>query len=156
MNPFRISLAQLERQKKIHLTGDLPPSFLEMTDNEIMQFKAPINYDIEISATVGGVVVRGSADTEVECRCGRCLNAFVQEIEAEVCHFYEKSDDQELDISDQVREDVVLELPMNPLCDDECRGLCLKCGIDLNKKECECDRSSAGSPVWDELDKLNL
>ncbi len=156
MNPFLISLAQLERQKKINLTGELPPSFLEMPDTEIMQCKAPIKYDIEISATTGGVVTRGSAETEAECRCGRCLCSFIQEVEADICHFFDKSDDQELDISEDVREDIVLELPMNPLCDDDCRGLCLKCGVNLNEKDCGCDRSGEGSLAWSELDKLDL
>ena len=46
----------------------------------------------------------------------------------------------EIDISDVVRETILLAQPLNNICSPDCRGLCLKCGANLNDEECGCDR----------------
>ena len=62
------------------------------------------------------------------------------------CRVYiEKEDDiefsgDEIDISDVVRETILLAQPLNNICSPECRGLCLKCGANLNETDCNCDR----------------
>lgn len=148
---FKISPGQLERERKIQLTGELPVEFLGNPNTEMVKFSQPVIYDLELSATIGGIVLNGQVSTKTACTCGRCLNKFNSEISAKICHFYEKDDAPELDISEDVREDLLLEIPMNPTCSDNCRGLCLKCGQDLNKKTCKCDNSPSGHPVWDVL-----
>lgn len=155
-NPFKISLALLERQKKIHLDGELPAAFLDVQDTAQMKFPGPVAYDVEAGATVGGTVVRGAIAMPIVFQCGRCLQEFSRRLEAEVCHFYDKSDEAELDMAEDIREDILLEVPMNPLCAEDCRGLCLKCGVDLNHGSCRCDRSGSGNLAWSELDKLDL
>src|SRR4030067_53970 len=44
----------------------------------------------------------------------------------------------ELDLSDLVKEQIILNLPMKPLCNDSCKGICLQCGTDLNSFNCSC------------------
>ncbi len=156
MNPFKISLAMLERQKKIQLSGEMPASFLDVEDGELMKFPGPVKYDLEISSAIGGTVVRGGISTPIVFHCGRCMQEFKREFEAEVCHFYDKSEAEELDIAEDIREDILLEVPMNPICSEDCKGLCLKCGADLNKKSCKCDKGGGGSLIWSELDNLDL
>jgi len=51
-----------------------------------------------------------------------------------------------LDLMPMVREQVILASPMHPLCDDACRGLCARCGKDLNEGLCRCPVESTGSP----------
>lgn len=48
----------------------------------------------------------------------------------------------ELDLTPIIRETLLLEIDPSPLCDENCKGLCSKCGEDLNQKECGCDRTS--------------
>lgn len=148
---FRISPSQVERERKIQLTGELPVEFLGEPDTEMVKFSHPVKYNLELSATLGGIVLNGQISTQTECVCGRCLNKFDSELSAKICHFYEKDDSSELDIAEDVREDLLLEIPMNPNCSKNCKGLCLKCGQDLNKKTCKCDDTPAGHPVWDDL-----
>lgn len=50
--------------------------------------------------------------------------------------------DEELDLSGIMFEELMLNLPMVPLCSEDCRGLCLTCGIDLNVDECECHKDA--------------
>ena len=90
--------------------------------------------------------------------CGRCLAPVEQPIEAEaIALFVEIPAGVEVcDISEDIREELLLELPMNLLCDPECKGLCPKCGADLNRGDCGCRRNSGGGGVWDALDGIKL
>jgi uncharacterized protein len=54
--------------------------------------------------------------------------------------------DNILDLSELVREQVLLALPMNPVCEESCRGVCPKCGQNLNRGECDCEAAEEESP----------
>lgn len=45
-----------------------------------------------------------------------------------------------IDIAELIRETILLSLPLNQICSPDCRGLCMKCGANLNEAECGCDR----------------
>ena len=76
--------------------------------------------------------------------------------------FFDEIDNmEELDLSEDVRAEMLLALPMNLLCDDECAGLCPVCGADLNEEVCGCEikepeEKTAGENPWGALDQLNL
>jgi uncharacterized protein len=57
-----------------------------------------------------------------------------------------------LDLQPLVRDALLLELPLAPLCCEDCRGLCPECGADLNTGPCDC--RPAGDPRWGSLDVL--
>ncbi len=59
-----------------------------------------------------------------------------------------------VDISDQVRETLILEIPLKPLCDPDCRGLCPRCGVNLNEQECNCKVETTDAR-WDGLRGLS-
>ncbi len=60
---------------------------------------------------------------------------------------------EEIDLSELVHEQIVLSFPMKPLCHEECRGLCPKCGADRNLEPCQCGGSRM-DPRWEPLLKL--
>jgi uncharacterized protein len=62
---------------------------------------------------------------------------------------------KELDLAPAVREQILLSLPSAPLCSEECKGLCPKCGKDLNEGECGCDRTVV-DPRWAALKGIQL
>lgn len=51
---------------------------------------------------------------------------------------YFPSEDKEIDISKNIRDMIHLEITINAICDAKCKGLCLKCGTNLNKGKCSC------------------
>jgi uncharacterized protein len=57
------------------------------------------------------------------------------------------------DISPRVMEAVILEMPIRFLCDENCKGLCSGCGVNLNSGDCDCD-GEKGDPRWAPLKKL--
>jgi uncharacterized protein len=44
----------------------------------------------------------------------------------------------EIDVTEPIREEIILAIPMKNICDEKCEGICAKCGVNLNKEECKC------------------
>ncbi|MFH1733516.1 MAG: DUF177 domain-containing protein [bacterium] len=59
----------------------------------------------------------------------------------------------EIDLAQDIRDLLILELPTKVLCDEECKGLCLNCGANLNREACSC-QDKPSDPRWDALKKL--
>lgn len=62
---------------------------------------------------------------------------------------------KEIDLTGALREQILLSIPPSPLCGEECKGLCPKCGKDLNEGECGCDRAVM-DPRWAALKGIQL
>jgi uncharacterized protein len=62
---------------------------------------------------------------------------------------------KEIDLVPAVREQILLYVPSSPLCRDDCRGLCPRCGKDLNEGDCGCDRAVM-DPRWAALKGIQL
>jgi len=114
----------------------------------------------------GGLNVMGYIDAAVSMKCVRCLEAFRIPVRADIDLSFmagnhapleedvELSGDDlnigflvndEIDLVEVVEEQLWLNLPMKPLCDEGCRGLCSVCGENLNMGECSCDREAMDS-----------
>lgn len=104
----------------------------------------------------------GHLETTVELTCARCLEAMVQEVRRDFDLFYRPLStvarkeevalgEEETEIgffsgdglylSDVLAEQVILSLPMKPICKGDCRGLCPHCGANLNRERCGCVES---------------
>jgi uncharacterized protein len=98
----------------------------------------------------------------VEVTCGRCLEPFDFELELnDVCHFLENATTDIIDVTEDLREDILISLPVKFICDDECAGLCRECGANLNLESCACDgapsaESDLETSPWDALDKVKV
>ncbi len=66
---------------------------------------------------------------------------------------YLNSDEDKIDLQNDVTELTQLALPMKSICSDDCKGLCPKCGADLNEKSCNC-KDDEIDPAWEPLLKL--
>jgi len=105
--------------------------------------------------------------------CSRCLGTFEHKFSVEFEIFCDKigsrtreegaaresetfvvfHDGRTLELAPCVREAIVLSLPIKPLCNENCKGLCPVCGTNLNKNTCTCD-SRKVDPRWSILEKL--
>ncbi len=94
---------------------------------------------------------RGKLETAVASACRRCLAPVLRPVDAEVDVLFtedQEADDpsvyllapdtRQLDLSDAVREELILAAPDYVLCREDCRGLCPRCGKDLNDGPCQC------------------
>lgn len=100
-------------------------------------------------------ILKGELSTVLSLSCDRCLKKFDYPIHAKFDReFSSEKDNQEdeednikisnsiLDLTDVVAETIYLELPMKHLCHDECKGICVVCGQDLNEKACGCSNDN--------------
>jgi uncharacterized protein len=107
---------------------------------------APVELDLRIEAVMEGVLVTGTATAGLEGECARCLEPISDEIEVRFQELFVYDDrevdpDEELEVSKLqddlvdleplLRDAVVLALPFQPLCQDDCPGLCTECGARL-------------------------
>jgi len=107
---------------------------------------SPVEFDLRLEAVMEGVLVTGTAQAGLEGECARCLEEIDDQVVAnfQELFVYEESntaadgDDEAsrlegnlLDLEPLLRDTVVLQLPFQPLCRDDCPGLCAECGARL-------------------------
>ena len=128
-------------------------------DNDISVLLRPVHSEFQVSLLGEQIHVKGVLATDVEFTCSRCLKSLRNSIEKKFALDYrpdpmveERAEfsltntdldigfyrDQRLDLSALISEQVVLEIPMKPVCHEECKGLCDQCGADLNEGDCDC------------------
>jgi uncharacterized protein len=121
-----------------------------------------VEVDVVIESLADGLTVNGEVRTEWRGTCGRCLGPAVGPVTAEVQELYQVRPSSEeafpfdgelLDLEPMVRELVLMELPLMPLCRDDCAGLCPTCGADRNAQPCSCVADERDER-WSALDAL--
>ena len=113
---------------------------------------------LTISRTAQGLLFAGDFRADTELACARCLKPFEHGLAWTMTELYaltEKSvsdsgllvpEDAQIDLEPLVREYALLEVPINPLCRVDCRGLCPVCGQDLNVRDCGHRPKTGASP----------
>jgi len=102
-----------------------------------------------IGRTPQGLLVQGKFQARFEAECVRCLREFEQPLDSEFSELYAFNrrsvsesglivpEDGKIDLEPLIREYLVIEIPISPLCKIDCKGLCSICGADLNEMTCE-------------------
>ena len=118
----------------------------------------PVSADLLFLKSDGDIFVRGDMNALLKLRCSRCLKEFEHRISSNIDIVYtlgplhgvkEKERTREdvnthhlagdeIDINAVLVEQLSLDMPMQPVCRTTCKGLCPKCGRDLNQGECGC------------------
>lgn len=121
---------------------------------------SPLEGDMELIRTTDGILVTGKLQTKVELICDRCLEPFAANISIALQEEFRPTIDiitgislhdtdeestridesHTIDLTEVVRQDLLLALPMHPLCRPDCAGLCPHCGKNLNEGPCECQK----------------
>jgi uncharacterized protein len=125
--------------------------------------RAPLELDLRLESLASGIVASGRIRGRWVADCSRCLTPIEQEFDLRLREVFEEDPvedetyplhNDEIDLDQPVRDLVVPDLPIVPLCDPECRGLCPQCGADRNDAPCSCEERS--DPRWDALGDLRL
>lgn len=113
-------------------------------------------------------VLEGRMEAEVNMLCGRCGVPMDVEVDETFEYIFRLEEDKtlshqevelseedidtvfldepEIDIDEVLAEQLILSVPVRPLCDEDCRGLCPRCGISRNEKQCSCEVEQTHSP----------
>ena len=157
------------------------PVLAEMAASGAYNFPELIKATLRAQQIGDIVEVEGRISTRFRLNCGRCLQSFEMPLESQFDLTYSQMDPafeqnsskdeeieltvedmglihykgEEINLEKEIQEQVVLTLPLKALCQPDCKGLCPKCGADLNTAPCDCDRSPSGGK-FDALKSLKL
>jgi uncharacterized protein len=160
--PLLINLRHLERHEVV-LKGELPVEDLDIANyDELIQTRQPLTYDLTAHELEDAVLVQGRLQLALDCECARCLKPFRQELKLEhwVCHLPFKGEeavvivDDCVDLTPYLREDILLELPRQPLCKPDCRGLLKPADKAKKSKNARTDEEKASA--WGALNQLKF
>jgi uncharacterized protein len=123
---------------------------------------AEVRVEGTLEHVADGIVVRGWVHAPWQAVCRRCLRPITGEASVHVDELFEPAplegetyplSDDTLDLRPLVRDALVLELPIAPLCAEDCAGICPHCGADRNESPCSC-RTDEPDPRWAALRSL--
>ena len=153
------------------IVSEIPEDGIELDlkddiKSDVVSIVSPVKSVMRLVKIEDEVMVKGALTADVELQCSRCLNHFPTRISSQVDVVYHpvkeivKSEQHELksaeldtvfysndliETDDLLREQLILNLPMKPLCSPDCKGFCPKCGADLNIAGCGCETKETDS-----------
>lgn len=138
--------------------GEEDASILGLKDDRFVKFEAPIRYDLAAQVVSHELVVRGRLELDLQVKCSRCAEFFSTTVkDLSFLRAYDAPEGTEtVDLTEDIREDILLNLSGFPLCSPSCKGLCPRCGKNLNEGPCGCGPAQGGSEHWSQLEKLDL
>ncbi len=107
-----------------------------------IKLKGPIKVNLDVLKTERSFVLKGDLECTLVLQCSRCLKYFDYMIEVEISDELNIEDIEDLhniNIFPHLVSDIILEIPIKPLHDENCKGLCPICGQNLNEGDCDCE-----------------
>ena len=138
--------------------------------------QAAIRGTVNLSKHGHDILVRGHLEGELGLACGRCLEPFTAPVETDFDLLLApapRAKDRKkkncrrknwmsifirgetVDLEAIIREQIILMVPLKPLCREDCQGLCPSCGANLNRESCSCQADKSDSP-FAQLAKLKV
>jgi uncharacterized protein len=136
---LKVSVAEILNRPGEYRDLDVRPAF-EDVQTELARLEAgPLESRLRAESVVEGVLVTGRVAGGASLKCARCLEPFEGSVELDVCELFTtpghelpeeeayKVQGSEIDLEPMLRDALLLALPLNPIHDENCRGLCADC-----------------------------
>lgn len=152
------------------LDGDKKIS-VKLASDAQYQTEGDVDVDVTLNRSGGKILIKGEVKFTHKLQCSRCLKEILRPRTEKIEVLYVPSTllDRELelteadvntlfyegdviDLEQPVRDAIILSMPMTPVCRPDCKGLCPRCGKDLNEEECDCTKRKI-DPRWEALEK---
>ena len=164
MKPFVVNVADLVNRpgarRRERVEGRLAAP-VRVVDTELTA-EIPVVVDTLLEWVSDGLLATGTVEGSWEAPCRRCLKPAYGQLHVDFQELFE-ADPREgesyrlghdfVDLEPLAHEALTLSLPLAPLCQEDCRGLCPTCGADLNLGDCDCPPAEADLR-WAALDVL--
>ena len=156
------------REGPVTLHIDSAPEAFELTDEDF-RFQHPVKGQVHFHLVGPKVLAKGEVNTLATAICVRCLTEVDIPIKGIVDAVYENDpellkpeakiignadlsvvwfDGESISPEPEIRESIMLELPSAPVCNEGCKGLCPKCGANLNVENCQCMKEKETVSPW--------
>jgi uncharacterized protein len=117
---------------------DLSPKDLDL-ETEQIRFSSPLRVSAEVSRITNAVSVKLQVSAKLHFSCSRCLEDSETVFDKKFgLNYPVVKSDRFIDLNPEIREEIIIDYPIKPLCKASCKGLCLKCGKNLNQGGCTC------------------
>ena len=138
----------------LDVEGTLPAEVLECGADDPVYCTGPIAYDLHCQIVDLELLVDGSLSAPIEMRCRRCDCLFPGQLDHVAYHYDQELDPmpESVDLTEDIRESMILAFPSYPVCQESCKGLCPQCGTNLNVGTCDC--KPPADVRWGALDCL--
>lgn len=121
---------------------------------EYVHFRHPLVLSVTAVITGNDVMVSGDVSTKLGFTCGRCLEDFDRTYKSTFQQVF-SADSREIDLTPDIHELVFVDLPLIPVCKEDCKGLCPTCGKNKNLTECDC-KNAQENPKWGALKEFRF
>lgn len=139
-------ISKKEKVKKLDITFNID------FKGEDFEISKPLVFNGEVKCSNDIITIIGNIKGSVDMQCSRCLKIFSHNIDLDICEEFTNNSDKEDDsiilfeddlyLSEVIVNNVISTLPIKKLCKKECKGLCHKCGVDLNLETCKCNNEN--------------
>lgn len=145
---MRFQVSEIRSVHVLSRTESIEPRYLIEQTPEFVQLNHPLHTTIEAKLAQDGIIVSGKIQTILTLECARCLECTNLPYQVEFQQYF-PLDLKEIDVANDVRESVLIDLPFKALCQEHCKGLCPVCGKNLNRNNCTCPQKDDSR--WDVL-----
>lgn len=151
-----IQIAKIPEDGRTY-SGELASELLELEGDKFARVTEPIRYDLSVALASDQVIVSGSVEVPAELLCVRCAELFSTKLgDSSFLRTYEIEEGMEsVDVTEDIREAILLSIPVHPACGADEKGFCTQCGRDLSQVV-YARLGSDKSGTWDSLDRLKL
>jgi len=145
-NVSHLVKAPIGARDVVHLDQDT----VTLGDDLVLHY---LRGDVRFTRTENGLLAEGQLETALDADCARCLAFFALPLSLQIDDLtftlpqvtakdspYRIMDNGWINATAALREQILLNDPIQPLCRPDCRGLCAECGQDLNDGVCDCDK----------------
>jgi len=134
---MKIHIRQIKTEG-LQLEELLSAEWTGLTRKDSIRFIKPVAFKAHITRAGDEMFADITANSRYESFCYRCVSDIKNDWTANFTLTFDIDKQVEfIDISEDVRQEMILNLPTRVLCRDDCKGLCIECGADLNIKECQ-------------------
>lgn len=161
---LHFTLRELET-KDLEINGDVAPEEFDIEGvDELIHLRQPVQVELTAQHLDDGILVRGRITARLDCECGRCLKPFIHTLVVDPFDVHlpltgedaVAVDNESVDLTPLLREDMLLGFPQHPLCEEDCDGLARKKPSRANQTDPSVAEAADPSSVWAALNKLKL
>ena len=145
---MRLLVSEIRAAGRMERIEELPSSLLG-SPPKFVAFHHPLKAVVQATFTEPDILVSGKISTTLVLTCARCLEDFERQLEADFYQLFNSTLDV-LDMTNEIRDSVLLDLPVRAICKEDCQGICPGCGENKNISSCACDMGAADSR-WNAL-----
>ncbi len=127
-------------ERGLKVAKSLEPEEIGLSEEEL-ECVLPLEVDASLERAGKTILANVDVKTRLAFSCSRCLENVERDIQENFKFDYPFENELEvIDLGEDIRQEMIVVLPQRVLCRDDCKGICLHCGANLNEEECSCGK----------------